>query len=215
MPAARIGIIGYGVLGRHLEQFIVAARGADAAEWVRFDDVLATRGAPGAAPFAEHTDPRFADCDMYVALGYRHLATKEAIVGNLARLGRSLPALVHPTAVVDPTATIGPGVVVFPGCTIGSGVTLSPGVLLHCAVTLAHDDLIGAATYIGPGATLSGFVAVGDRSFIGTGVVIANGVTVGADSTVGIGTCVTRDVEAGSSVIGNPMRVLRGPLELK
>jgi sugar O-acyltransferase (sialic acid O-acetyltransferase NeuD family) len=213
MAAGRVGIIGYGVFGRQLEQMIAVQRGDDV-EWVYFDDVLAAQGAPGAVRFADHDDERYADCDLYVGLGYRHLAAKEAILANLARLGRRIPALVHPTAYVDPTARIGPGVVVFPRCTIGTAVILSAGVLLHYAVTLSHDDRIGVATCLGPSVTLSGCVEVGARSFVGTGTVVTNGLTIGDDVIIGIGTCVTRAVAAGVSVIGNPMRVLRRPLEL-
>ena len=49
----------------------------------------------------------------------------------------------------------------------------------------------------------------------GTGTVIANGVSIGDDAVLGIGSCITRDVTAGSSVIGNPMRVLDRPLRVE
>ena len=45
---------------------------------------------------------------------------------------------------------------------------------------------------------------------IGTGAVLLGGVTVGERATVGAGAVVTRDVPAGSTVAGNPARLLPG-----
>ena len=199
----RAGIIGYGVLGRQIEQML----GVESA--VRFDDTLT-----GARPFAEHHGAEHAALDFYCGLGYKHLGTREAILARLAGLGRRLPPLVHPTAWVDPTARIEAGAIIFPRCVIGAAVVVGAGAILHASVTLAHDIEIGASAYLAPGVVVSGFVTLGARTFAGTGTVIANGVTIGADVKLGIGTCVTRDVPAGASAIGNPMRVLAAPLVL-
>ena len=43
---------------------------------------------------------------------------------------------------------------------------------------------------------------------IGSGALILGGVTVGARAVVGAGAIVTRDVAAGTTVVGNPARVL-------
>lgn len=208
---ARIGIIGGGVLGRQLVDMLTTDAGADV---VTFDDPRVAEGDPTAAPFAAHLDDAYRDRAMYVGLGYRHLARKQALIATLLAAGRDVPALIHPSAYVDPSAQIGAGAVIFPRCTIGPGVVIGAGVLLHCNVTVAHDVTIGAASYLAPAVAVSGFVAIGARSFIGTATAIANGVSLGDDVIVGIATCVTRNLESGSSAIGNPMRVLDRPLKL-
>jgi sugar O-acyltransferase (sialic acid O-acetyltransferase NeuD family) len=211
MPIARVGIIGFGVLGRQLHQMIAVRNPGQA---IVFDDDGAAAGLEGAVPFLDIGKAEYAGLDFYVALGYRHMNRKHEIVSALTGRGRSLPAFVHESSYVDPSARLGAGAIVFPRCTLGPGVTLGPGTVLHCAVTMAHDCEVGAASYLAPGVTASGFVSIGARTFIGTGTVIANGRRVGDEAIVGIGTCVTRDVASGNSVIGNPMRVLGAPLKL-
>jgi UDP-2-acetamido-3-amino-2,3-dideoxy-glucuronate N-acetyltransferase len=52
---------------------------------------------------------------------------------------------------------------------------------------------------------------VGRRASIGSGAVILCGVTIGAEAVVGAGSVVTRDVPPGTTVAGNPARLLRAP----
>lgn len=54
-----------------------------------------------------------------------------------------------------------------------------------------------------------GHVYIGDRVMIGANVTILPGVTIGDGATVAAGSVVHRDVEAGSVVVGNPLRVIR------
>jgi UDP-N-acetylbacillosamine N-acetyltransferase len=212
MNAAKVAIVGFGVLGRQLLQQL---RERGQCEAVLFDDALAASGEPGAARFAELEHPRYAEHAFYVALGYKHLPRKQQLIERLLLLGRAVPALVHDSAFVDAGARIGPGCVVFPRCTLGPGVVLEPGVLLHAGVILAHDDTVGAASYLAPGVVVSGFVAIGARSFLGSATAVADGVKIGDDAIIGVGSCVTNDVPAGRSAIGNPLRFLAGPLRLR
>lgn len=62
---------------------------------------------------------------------------------------------VHPTAVVDPTATIGPDVEIGPYAVVG------PGVVLGEAVQVGPHSVIEAGTQIGPGCVLSAHVCLG------------------------------------------------------
>ena len=61
----------------------------------------------------------------------------------------------------------------------------------------------------GPGVVLAGGVRVGAAAFIGAGATVLPEISIGAAAVVGAGAVVTRDVAAGDVVIGNPARVLR------
>jgi sugar O-acyltransferase (sialic acid O-acetyltransferase NeuD family) len=211
MAATKIGIVGFGVLGRQLLQMITA-RGA--CEATVFDDACFASGEDGAVAFSAFEAEKYADLEFYVALGYKHFRRKQVVVESLVRAGRRLPPFVHPSAYVDPTTQLGAGAVLFPRSTLGPGVSIASGAVLHCAVTLAHDCVVGPCSYLAPGVVVSGFTSIGARVFVGTGAVVADRLAIGDDATIGIGTCVTRDVEVGASVIGNPMRVLDHRLDL-
>ncbi len=66
-----------------------------------------------------------------------------------------MSATVHPTAIIDPTATlgrdveVGPGVIVGPQCSIGDGVVLGPRAILERNVRLAAGVKIGVGSVIG------------------------------------------------------------------
>ena len=53
---------------------------------------------------------------------------------------------VHPTALIDATATLGEGVEVGPWCTVGRNVVLGENVRLVSHVVVQQDTTVGAGT---------------------------------------------------------------------
>ena len=209
----KIGIIGFGALGRQILGMLASARLAEPV--VFFDDVLYGQRGENSFPFESFFDARFADCDFYVGLGYRHLPRKVEILKQLRTAGRRTPSFVHPTCHVHPACRLGDGCLLYPMCNLDQEVELGHGVLLNNSVVVSHNSCVGAAAYLSPGVVLSGHVTVGDAAFLGSGVLVANNRRIGARACVGIGAVVTRDVPDGMSAIGNPLRLLERPLQLE
>ncbi len=102
-----------------------------------------------------------------------------AFAGLLQRLAtpleRLFPPGVHPTAVVDATATLGdhvclgPGAVVGAGCRVGDRVRLGPHAVLEPDVTVGDDSVLYA------------HVVVRERCRLGRRVILHPGCVVGAD----------------------------------
>ena len=63
---------------------------------------------------------------------------------------------IHPTAVVDASATLADGVEIGPFCTVGPGVALASGVRLVSHVVIQQDTSVGANTTIHPFAVIGG-----------------------------------------------------------
>ena len=210
---AKVGILGGGEFGRQVEDLIAAHAGPVTVQW--FDDVRAAAGETGVAKLREYGKDEFARLRFHVAIGYKHLALRMELLDDLARLSRATPRLVHPTAWVAPSAQIAAGAIIYPACCVDEGVEVGRGAVLHNRVTLSHDTNVGACAYLSPGVTTAGRVTIGARAFLGAGVVVADGVTIGEGAVVGIGTVVTSDVPPGRSAIGNPMRLLDKPLDLR
>lgn len=203
----KLAFIGYGALGRYIEEMITEAE--PASDTVRFDDQH-----PGALPFSRHDSDEFSDFRFFVCLGYKHLKRKRQIIDRLVTLGRSVPHFVHPSAYVHPSVTLGPGTMVYPGCSVDRNTVVGRGVWLANADVIAHDCAIGDCCWFGASVTLSGHVTVGACTFIGSGATVANDVAIGAGSIIGLCTAVTRAVGDELSAIGNPMRILERPLKL-
>lgn len=120
-----------------------------------------------------------------------------------------LPPLVHPSAIVSPSATIGAGAVVMPACVINAGADIGAGTIVNTAAVVEHDCVVGPDTHISPGAVLAGGVRVGQGAWIGAGATVIPGVRIGDWAVVGAGATVVRDVQSAVTVVGTPAKPIR------
>lgn len=93
---------------------------------------------------------------------------------------------------------------------------------IQCHVSIPPGWIIGNRVFIGPGARfandknpnlkkedwkpLTGIVE--DDVVIGMGVLILPGIIIGKGAIVGAGAVVTKDVAPGTTVVGNPAKIL-------
>ena len=209
-----LALIGFGELGRYIEDALDEHHQVDKAKTAYFDDNLHRSGAPNAFPFRQYASGAFSDHHFYVCLGYKHLETRNEVISELAALGRKVPKFVHPDAYVHRSAKIGAGAFVYSGCTVDRNSIIGQGACLINGAVVAHDCAVGACCWLSPGVTLSGNVTIGHNTFFGSGSAVSNNVRIGSDVIVGLATAVTKDIGDGQSAIGNPMRILRRPLAL-
>lgn len=127
----------------------------------------------------------------------------------LSRLGElPAPALVHPTAVLSPSARVGPGTVVMPRAVINAAARVGAGCIVNSAAVVEHDCVLGRAVHVSPGSIVAGAAYLDDLCWVGAGATVLPGVRVGRHAVVGAGAVVTRNVAAGAVVVGNPARFL-------
>ena len=210
----KIAYIGFGDLGDQLSLFLKQTFHGEISE-VYFDDNLFSTQQPNSFPFSKYTDQQFNSYDFYICLGYKNLELKTRILSEMKTAGKKLPQFIHPSAIINPTATIGDGVIIYPGCNIDQYVTLEDGALLNNSVIVSHNSIIGKSSFLAPGVVISGNVKIGKETFIGSGTVVSNNIELGDNVITGIGTVITKSVFAGSSVIGNPMKILTEKIKLK
>lgn len=211
----KIGIIGFGHLGRQIKLFLSEQKKLQEIDWFFFDDKQSvTSSVQNIYPFSYYENDRFRDLTFYVGLGYHHLVARHKIIKNLTRLGRAVETFIHQTAYVHATAKIGSGALIFPGCIVDQNVIIGDGCILNNAAVISHGSQIGSAAFFAPRVTLCGETQVGEYSFLGAGTLISNGVLVGKNVRTGIGTVVVKHVGDGESMIGNPGRRLSKPLNI-
>ena len=118
--------------------------------------------------------------------------------------------LIHPTAVVSPSASIGRGSLIHAMAVIWAGVVLGEGVMISPGARVAHDASIGACSLVSLGALVGSSLTIGERALVGMGAVVSTGVsTIGDDALIGAGSVVVRDVPAATTVAGNPAHAMR------
>ncbi len=203
----KIGLIGYGELGRQFEH-LISGLYYDVS-FIYFDDYLEKSEVKNYYPFNNFLDEEFKDIDFLVGLGYKHLVKKKEIIEILIENKRRMLTFIHPTAIIDNTAFIGEGTVIYPNVTIDKNVKIGKGCLLNLSVTVSHDSTIEDCCYLSPSVTLSGFVAIGEKVFLGTGVNVANNIIIKSSAIVGIGSVITKNIENKKIVIGNPQREIK------
>jgi UDP-perosamine 4-acetyltransferase len=117
-----------------------------------------------------------------------------------------LAIIVHPSAVVSPSALIDHGVFIAPGAIVNAGAHVGRGAIVNSGAIVEHDCRIGECAHIAPGAILGGNVTVGPAALIGLGARVLPGVTIGQGAVVGAGAVVIENVSDGATVRGVPAR---------
>jgi acetyltransferase EpsM len=132
--------------------------------------------------------------------GIGNIAIRIKVFQRLTEGGFVCPALVHPTAYIDPTASLSAGVQVFAKAYLGSEVQAGYGCILNTGAIVSHDCILGDFVNLSPGAILAGEVEIGSGALVGMGVTINLAVKVGEGARIGNGATIKSDVPAGGVV---------------
>jgi sugar O-acyltransferase (sialic acid O-acetyltransferase NeuD family) len=136
-------------------------------------------------------------------------SSRRRVVERWEARGHRLVRVIHPTAVVSPSAEIGLGVVVMAGAVIQAGAAIGKGAIVNTGATVDHDCRIGAFSHIAPGAHLAGNVEVGEAAWVGIGTAVREGIAIGHRCVVGAGSVVVDDLPPDVVAYGSPCRAVR------
>jgi sugar O-acyltransferase (sialic acid O-acetyltransferase NeuD family) len=105
------------------------------------------------------------------------------------------------------------GAILSPFVTITSNVKIGRQFHANIYSYVAHDCLIGDFVTFAPGVHCNGNVVVEDHAYVGTGAILKQGkpgapLVIGRGAVVGMGAVVTKSVAPGTTVVGNPARVM-------
>lgn len=108
---------------------------------------------------------------------------------------------------------IGEGAILCPFVTITSNIRIGKHFHANLYSYVEHDSVIGDFVTFAPGVHCNGNVKIEDYAYIGAGALLKQGkpgmpLTIGHGAVVGMGAVVTKDVAPGTTVVGNPARVL-------
>ncbi len=132
--------------------------------------------------------------------GIGNSAIRVQVFKRLAQAGFGCPAMVHPTAFVEPSAHLSAGVQIFPHAYIGSESKIGFGSIINTGAIVSHDCELGHFVNISPGAILAGEVQVGKGALIGMGATINLRTKIGDRARIGNNATVKSDVPASGIV---------------
>jgi sugar O-acyltransferase (sialic acid O-acetyltransferase NeuD family) len=137
-----------------------------------------------------------------IAMGNNSLRRRFA--EHARSVGLRLPVLIHPSAMVSPTAHLGDGTVVMAGAVVAAHARVGELAIINTRASVDHDCVLGDCVHVAPGATLCGNVTVGNEAFIGAGATLIQDLIVGDGAIIGAGATVIRDVSSNTTVVGCP-----------
>jgi acetyltransferase EpsM len=124
---------------------------------------------------------------------------RKIIVEALLKKGVIFCNLIHPTAIVSPTAKIGIGNVISHNVSIGPNVVIGNFNLLNSRCTIGHDTKIKDFNFLSPQTVTGGGAEIGSQNFFGTNVAVLPRTTVGTNSTISAGMVVDKNIPDNST----------------
>ncbi len=147
----------------------------------------------------EHYEPEPHD-RFVLAIG--DMSSRRRTVESLLSRNAEFVTVVHPTAIIAPTATVGRGTVIYPYTVVSNGARLQDFVHLSLFASVGHDAYVGRYCLLAPYATLNGFAVVEDEVYMSTHSTVVPERRVGRNSTVSANSAVLQDVPPSSFVYG-------------
>ena len=149
----------------------------------------------------------------HICLAIANSAVRERLVARCTEDGVTFFDVKAANVVVMDDVRIGPGAVLSPFVTLTSNVRIGQQFHANIYSYVAHDCVIGDFVTFAPGVHCNGNVVVEDHAYIGTGAILRQGqpgapLVVGRGAVVGMGAVVTKNVAPGTTVVGNPARVM-------
>ena len=145
-----------------------------------------------------------ADDVFFCAIG--NVFDRKKTVEIILTKGGKFINLIHPTAIISPSAQIGTGVAIKAFCTIASDVRIGNFNYLQSSVIIGHDVVLGDFCQVNSFSFFAGCVTVGNLCSINAGAKLIQSIKVEDESVVGIGSIVLRNVKKGSTVFGVPAK---------
>ena len=177
----RLLIIGAGGHGHALAE----AAAGDFAVIGFLDDAFPTlnqvSGFPVLGKLADFSDfNHLIDC---VIIAFGNNALRQRLALELKKTGVRLASVIHPKAIISPSASIGEGVAVMAGAVVGSASYLGDGVIVNCNAVVDHDCRVGSFAHLGIGALMAGGATLGALAWMKAGSILSVGTKI-ADEVV-------------------------------
>jgi len=141
---------------------------------------------------------------FFCAIG--KVTDRKKTVEYISNQGGKFINLIHPTAIISPSARIGAGVVIKAFCVISAEVIIGDYTFLQSSVIMGHDVHIGKFCQVNSFSFFAGCVEVQDSVTVNAGVRVIQSVVIEESSIVGMGSVVLNRVKKGSTVFGMPAK---------
>jgi sugar O-acyltransferase (sialic acid O-acetyltransferase NeuD family) len=96
----------------------------------------------------------------------------------------NIPTIIHPSAIIEKSASIANGCQIMAGAIIGSNVSIGNNCIINSGAIISHDSIIGHSTHVAPGACIAGGVKIGERVLVGMCSTVFLGLEINNDAVI-------------------------------
>jgi sugar O-acyltransferase (sialic acid O-acetyltransferase NeuD family) len=147
------------------------------------------------------------DDDVFVcALG--DVQARKKYITIILNKGGEFINLIHPSAICSTNITSAKGCIIAPFVSLGADAIVGDFTLIQTGAIVGHDVTIGNWSRLDSYVVLVGGVTIGSKVCVYTGAIINRDVIIHDNACVGAGSFVIRDVKEGTTVFGNPAKIL-------
>ena len=146
--------------------------------------------------------------DVFVcALGDPHWQKHYAEM--MMEKGGEFISLVHPSVIFGDNTKIGKGCIIHRGAILSCDISLGDFVTCQSMSTLGHDVVVEDYCHLGSFSMMGGNSHICSLTVLHPGSMILPHIKVGENCIVGAGSVVIRNVKPGTTVYGNPAKILK------
>lgn len=142
--------------------------------------------------------------DIFIAVGDNK--ARQTLTKLVKNANFNIVSLIHPSAVISPSATIKDGVVVMPNAVINANAVIKDGAIINSSSVIEHECIIESFAHISPKVALAGGVKVGSLTHIGIGSSVIQGISIGSNCIIGAGSVVVCDIGDNTKAFGVPAK---------
>ncbi len=145
----------------------------------------------------------YKDGILFAAIGFgalEKIILRQKMYDKLKRIGFVMPNLIHPSAMIEPSATLGDGNQIMAGAIVGSDVKIGNNCIINSGSIVSHDSALKDNVHITPGAILAGTVKVGSNTIVGMSATIYYRVNIGSNVIINNGINIFKDIPDGAIV---------------
>lgn len=202
----KIIIVGSGGHAAELRDYINHNNNARPADYIQvhgfIDDNEDTYKHYGfAEPFLGGIQDHIVNKNVQYLMGIANLEYRKTIIEKLENQGAEFIGLIHPTAIISPTAKIHPTTVISHNASVGAMAKLGKYNMLNSRCTIGHDSVIGDFNFISPQVAISGNTKIGNGNLIGTNACTIPGMTIGNNNKIAAGMIIYKSVADNSTVL--------------
>lgn len=149
---------------------------------------------------------KYNDTDEFIVTVVRDLDLRSQIIQEIDRLNLNRATFIHPTAIIDSTATVKSGTFVGPFSSVFCRAVVGQDCIIGPYSMISHQVSIGNSCVLNPGTIIAGTVTIGNNCTFGLRSTVLDQLTICDGTFLGGGSLINKNIDVPGCYVGSPAR---------